>query len=115
MSAVLVDSVRTYARSMPHRLAVGCTETGRRWSWAELDAAIDRAAAWLVGKLGAASGSRALNSSRLGPLSVRRLSLGLPAAGGWVCLTLSDGLIEGLAEPVRTGPPCRTSSLYLSE
>lgn len=67
MSAVLVDSVRTYAKSMPGRLAVGCTESGRRWSWAQLDAAIDRAAAWLVGRLGPASGARVATLTRNHP------------------------------------------------
>ena len=67
MSAVLVDSVRTYAKSMPHRLAVGCTESGRRWSWAQLDAAIDRAAAWLVDRLGPASGARVATLTRNHP------------------------------------------------
>ena len=67
MSAVLVDSIRTYAKSMPNRLAVGCTESGRRWSWAELDAGVDRAAAWLVGKLGAGSGARVATLTRNHP------------------------------------------------
>jgi len=67
MTASLIDSVRTHAAAMPHRLAVGCAETGRRWSWAELDASIDRIAAWLVGELGAGSGARVATLARNHP------------------------------------------------
>ncbi len=63
----LIDTVRTHAGATPHRLAVGCAETGRRWSWAELDAAIDRAAAWLVETLGMASGARVATLARNHP------------------------------------------------
>ena len=42
MSSIIIDSIRTYAVSTPTRLAVGCCETGRRWTWAELDRAVDR-------------------------------------------------------------------------
>jgi fatty-acyl-CoA synthase len=67
MPAVLVDPVRTHAAAMPTRLAVGCAETGRRWSWAEFDAAIDRAAAWLVQRLGPGSGARVATLARNHP------------------------------------------------
>ncbi|MFM2301565.1 MAG: hypothetical protein RLZZ84_1301 [Pseudomonadota bacterium] len=58
MSSIIIDPVRTHAAAMPQRIAVGCAETGQTWNWAQFDAAIDRAAAWLVGKLGPASGAR---------------------------------------------------------
>jgi fatty-acyl-CoA synthase len=45
----------------------GCAESGRRWSWAQLDADIDRVAAWLVGRLGAASGARIATLTRNHP------------------------------------------------
>ena len=54
----LIDSVATYARSHPGRPAVVDLESGRAWSYAALDAAVDRLAAWLVGDLGEASGAR---------------------------------------------------------
>ncbi len=67
MTACLIDTVRTHATANPKRLAVGCAETGRRWSWAELDAAIDRLAAWLVETLGPASGARVATLARNHP------------------------------------------------
>ena len=67
MSSIIIDSIRTYAVSTPDRLAVGCCETGRRWTWAQLDRAIDRAAAWLVDQLGAGSGKRVATLTRNHP------------------------------------------------
>ena len=67
MSSIIIDSIRTYAVSTPDRLAVGCCETGRRWTWAQLDRAIDRAAAWLVDQLGAGSGKRVATLKKLIP------------------------------------------------
>ncbi|MEN9705630.1 MAG: hypothetical protein RLZZ393_1509 [Pseudomonadota bacterium] len=58
MIAPVIDTVRNHAAAMPGRLAVGCAETGRRWSWADLDRAVDRAASWLVSRLGPKSGAR---------------------------------------------------------
>ncbi len=55
---VRFDPVATYARSQPGACAVADLETGRRWTWRELDAAVDRLAAWLVQQLGPASGAR---------------------------------------------------------
>jgi fatty-acyl-CoA synthase len=68
--SIIIDPVRTHAAAMPGRLAVGDAESGRRWSWAELDAAVDRAAAWLVARLGAASGARVAVLARNHPLQV---------------------------------------------
>ena len=65
--SIVIDSVRTHAVAMPTRLAVGCAETGREWTWAQLDADIDRVAAWLVGKLGAGSGARVATLTRNHP------------------------------------------------
>lgn len=56
--SIVIDPVRTHAAAMPHRLAVGCAESGRRWTWAECDAAVDRLAGWLCQRLGPASGER---------------------------------------------------------
>jgi fatty-acyl-CoA synthase len=68
--SVIFDPVRSYAASTPNRLAVGDAESGRRWSWAELDRAVDRAAGWLVGQLGAASGARVGVLARNHPLQI---------------------------------------------
>ena len=67
---VIVDPVRTYAASTPERLALGDAESGRRWTWRELDRAADRAAAWLARKLGAASGARVVVLARNHPLQI---------------------------------------------
>lgn len=66
----IIDPIRTYAQSTPKRLAVGDAESGRRWQWAELDAAVDRLAAWLVEQLGAASGKRVAVLAKNHPLQV---------------------------------------------
>ena len=58
MNAIVIDPIRTHAAAMPQRLAIGCAESGRRWTWAQLDAAVDRLAAWLAARLGAKSGAR---------------------------------------------------------
>ncbi|MDZ4776817.1 MAG: AMP-binding protein [Alphaproteobacteria bacterium] len=55
---ILIDPVATHARTKPAALAVGDLENGRRWSYRELDIAIDHAAAWLVERLGPATGRR---------------------------------------------------------
>jgi len=52
------DPVATYAASQPDRPAVTDLESGRHWSYAELDSAVDRLAAWLVEKFGTNSGVR---------------------------------------------------------
>ncbi|MBX9896733.1 MAG: AMP-binding protein [Qipengyuania sp.] len=54
----MLDSVATYAKSMPARLAVVDLASGRRWSYAQLDRAVDRLAAWLAREFGPASGER---------------------------------------------------------
>ncbi|RYD47286.1 MAG: acyl-CoA synthetase, partial [Sphingomonadales bacterium] len=53
-----LDSIASYAKAMPAHLAVMDLASGRRWSYSELDVAVDRLAAWLVGELGPASGER---------------------------------------------------------
>ena len=70
MSLTVVDPVRTHAAAMPDRLAVGDAETGRRWNWVALDRSIDQAAAWLVGRLGPASGARVAVLARNHPFQV---------------------------------------------
>jgi fatty-acyl-CoA synthase len=53
-----LDSVLSFARSQPEALALADLESGRRWSYAELDRAADNVAAWLAARLGPASGAR---------------------------------------------------------
>jgi len=52
------DPVATYASSNPTGLAVVDLESDRRWTYAELNGAVDRLAAWLVGEFGSNSGAR---------------------------------------------------------
>ncbi len=52
------DPVATYAACYPNGAAVADLESGRRWSYAELDRAVDRLAAWLCGEFGPNSGVR---------------------------------------------------------
>ncbi len=59
-----LDATATYARAMPNQLALGDLKSGRRWSYAALDAAVDRLAVWLVGEYGAASGERVATLSK---------------------------------------------------
>jgi len=58
------DPVATYAGSNPHGVAVVDLESDRRWNYAELHAAVDRLAAWLVGEFGPASAVRVATLSR---------------------------------------------------
>jgi fatty-acyl-CoA synthase len=55
---MVVDPVATYARFNPDSQALVDLESERRWNYAELDAAVDRLAAWLVAEFGPASGVR---------------------------------------------------------
>ena len=58
MIGARIDSVATYARSQPDAPALADAEGGRRWTYKALDKAADGAAAWLVARLGPASGER---------------------------------------------------------
>ena len=59
-----LDATATYARAMPNHLAIGDLKSGRRWNYAELDVAVDRLAAWIVGEVGEASGARLATLSK---------------------------------------------------
>ena len=61
---VYFDPVATYARAAPKRPAIADLESGRRWSYAELDVAVDRLAAWLVREFGPDSGARVATLAR---------------------------------------------------
>lgn len=68
--SIVIDPVRTYAASTPDRLAIGDAESGKRWTWRELDRAADRAGAWLTSQLGARSAARVVVLARNHPLQV---------------------------------------------
>ncbi|WP_284124333.1 AMP-binding protein [Parerythrobacter aestuarii] len=55
---ILLDSIATYAEAMPNKRAVVDLESGREWNYSELNAVIDRLAAWLHGRFGNNSGTR---------------------------------------------------------
>jgi len=58
MIGARIDSVATHARTQPDAPALADLESGRRWSYRALDQAADGVAAWLVARLGPASGER---------------------------------------------------------
>lgn len=55
---ILIDPVKKYAFSTPKRIALGCAETGRTWTWKQFDESVDRLAAWIVDKFGPQSRTR---------------------------------------------------------
>ena len=55
---IYFDPVATYAGSNPKGLAVVDLDSDRRWNYAELHAAVDRLASWLVGEFGPVSAVR---------------------------------------------------------
>src|SRR5690349_7146250 len=57
-ASVRLDAVCTHGRARAATLALVDLYSGRRWSWSELDAAVNRTARWLVARLGARSGAR---------------------------------------------------------
>ncbi len=58
------DPVAGYARSNSNADAIFDLESERRWTYAALNAAVDRLAAWLVSELGAKSGARVATLSK---------------------------------------------------
>ncbi|MDE2340144.1 MAG: AMP-binding protein, partial [Alphaproteobacteria bacterium] len=58
MEHIIFDPVAVYARSTPLGTAVIDLESGRRWSYADLNVAVDQLSGWLVGELGARSEAR---------------------------------------------------------
>lgn len=58
------DAVASYARSNPSARAVVDLESGRQWTYASLDLAVDRLAVWLVAELGEASEARVATLAR---------------------------------------------------
>lgn len=60
----LFDPVATYAKCHSHGQAVVDLESGRRWTYGELNAVVDRLAAWLVDEFGPNSGVRVATIAR---------------------------------------------------
>ena len=60
----IIDPIASYARGNPRNQAIVDLEPDRRWTYAELHAAVDRLAAWLVQELGPASGARIATLSK---------------------------------------------------
>lgn len=61
---MIVDPVAAYAKSTPNAPAVVDLESGRRWTYATLDRAINRAARWIVERYGPKSGARIATLAR---------------------------------------------------
>ena len=61
---IRVDPVASHAAARPDGLALVDLESGRRWTYAQLDRAVDRLAAWLCSELGPASGARVATLAR---------------------------------------------------
>jgi fatty-acyl-CoA synthase len=61
---MFADPIATHARSAPEALAIGDAEAGRRISFRALDILVNRTAAWLVERLGPASGARVATLAR---------------------------------------------------
>lgn len=59
-----IDPVAYHARRRPGALACVDLESGRRWSYMELDQDVERMARWLTGVLGPASGARVASLGR---------------------------------------------------
>jgi len=74
VAPVQLDPVAYYARCRPSAPACVDLESGRRWSYAELDRDVARTASWLAGLFGPASGVRV---ATLGRNSVAQLILHL--------------------------------------
>jgi fatty-acyl-CoA synthase len=64
MIAPTIDPVSTYARTQPGRPVCTDLESGRSWTWRQLDRDLDRTAAWLAERLGPASGARVATIAR---------------------------------------------------
>jgi len=61
---VLFDPVATYALSNPKGRAIVDLESGLSWTYAELNATVDRLASWLAGEFGPNSGVRVATLAR---------------------------------------------------
>lgn len=96
---IYFDPVATYACSNPKGVAAVDLESNRHWNYAEMHAAVDRLAAWLVGEFGPASAVRVATLSKN---RVEMLTLQLASARAGTIFVpfnwrLAPGEIEALA------------------
>ena len=96
---IYFDPVATYACSNPKGVAAVDLESNRRWNYAEMHAAVDRLAAWLVSEFGPASAVRVATQSKN---RVEMLMLQLASARAGTIFVpfnwrLAPGEIEALA------------------
>ena len=96
----VIDPIASYARSNPQNQAIVDLETGRRWTYAELHAAVDRLAAWLARELGPSSGARIATLSKNCAEMLMLQHAGVRAGAIFVPLNwrLAPAEIEVLAE-----------------
>jgi fatty-acyl-CoA synthase len=59
-----IDAVATHGRARAGAIALVDLESGRRWTWHAFDADVNRAAHWLIERVGAASGARVATIAR---------------------------------------------------
>lgn len=99
-----IDAVAHYARTRPEALACVDLESNRRWSYIALDAEVDRVAAWILGRVGPASGQRIASLAR-NSVSLLILHLAVVRAGA-IYLPLNWRLtVHELATILQDGAP----------
>jgi fatty-acyl-CoA synthase len=75
-----IDAVSYYARCRPNALACVELDSNRRWSYAGLNAEVDRISAWIQGRFGPASGQQVASLGR-NSVSLLELHLATVRAG----------------------------------
>ncbi len=123
---VQFDPVATYALSNPNGQAVVDLEAAQRWTYAELNAAVDRLASWLVGEFGPDSGVRVATLARNCAQMLVLQIAGTRAGTVFVPFNwrLAPAEIDGLAadaqpqivfhDPEFTPPPCVPRALPIA-
>ncbi len=61
---MLIDPIATHGKARRHFLALADLASNRRWTWADLDHAVNRVAHWLIAQLGPCSGARVATLAR---------------------------------------------------
>lgn len=76
----MIDYIAAHGRARSTALACVDLASGRRWEWAAFDADVNRAAHWLIARLGSASGARVATLAR-NSADLLILQLGCARAG----------------------------------